>query len=261
MNNNRILSLDRFSKVIRNEFALNTRSLFITVGAIAGLLLLINIASVRTSNTWDFHVIWYPLVLMIGGHVITSLSFKEMHDREKGYTYITLPASQIEKYLSKLIITSIGYVVISLAGYFLFSLLSTGVTELFFGMSHGLFIPFNPIVWQFIGLYIATHAVTFFGAVFFKKLHLLNTILWLTIIGIGLGFIALGIAKLVFWGWFPGFAIEINDDMIKFATGAQRMELQNFFDNLLATVKVLFYFIFPAFFWTTGYFRLRETEV
>ena len=261
MTNSRLPSPNRMALLMRNEIALNTKTIATVIGAIFGLLLLINVASVGSSGRWDFHLVFFPLVLLIGGHVITSMSFRELHDKQKGYTFLTLPASQGEKYLSKLLITSIGYTVATVLIYLVFSLLAAGITELFFNRSHGIFNPFHHLMWRTIGIYIATHSVTFFSAVFFKRLHLLNEILWLNILGIGLGIIAVLLTKLVFWSWFPGFFVSMNFDHINIVDPAKQTAFMSFFQGLLRFTEILFYYIAPVFFWITGYFRLRETEV
>jgi hypothetical protein len=247
--------------LMRNEIALNTKTIATVIGAVFGLLLLVNVASVRSSGEWEFHLVFFPLVLLIGGHIITSMSFRELHNKQKGYTFLTLPASQGEKYLSKLFITSIGYTAAVVCLYLIFSLLATGITELFFNRSHGVFNPFHHLMWRTIGIYIATHSVTFFCAVFFKRLQLLNEVLWLNILGIGFGVIAVLLAKLVFWNWFPGFFTSINFDHINIVDPAKQDALMSFFQGLLRFTEILFYYIAPVFFWITGYFRLRETEV
>jgi hypothetical protein len=254
-------SLQRFLLLFRNEFALNQSTLLITVASLFGLLLLINIASVSTAQDWNFHLVFYPLVLMIGGHIITSTAFHELHSKEKSYTFITLPASLAEKYLVKLILTSIGYAIASLIVYFVFSLVAVGLSELFFDMSHPIFNPFHPLVWRMVSIYIATHAVTFFGAVFFKRLHLLNTILWITIIGLVLGFVFTSLFRLVFWEYFEGFSLTITDETISILNPAEHTDLIGFFNGITTFLEVLLYGAMPVFFWVTGFIRLRETEV
>jgi hypothetical protein len=129
-------------------------------------------------------------------------------------------------------------------------------------MSHRPFNPFDPIVWDIIPIYLATHALTFFGAVFFKKLHLLNTILWITIVSIGIGFISSGLFRLIFWNYFTGpFSLSITDEAWNNIFLSGHTNLQLFIKRMEMFSKIFLYAIMPAFFWITGFIRLRETEV
>ncbi len=167
----------RFANLLKNELFSNYKTILIGTGAVFGLLLIINVASVSSNAYWMFHQVFYPLTLFIGGFFLTAMIFHDLHDKERGYGYLTLPASLFEKFISRLLLTTVGYVIGSLFLYWLFSVVAAGITGLFFKISHPVFNPFSSFIWYMIRIYIVTQSVIFFGALFFRKHNLIKTIL------------------------------------------------------------------------------------
>ena len=264
MKDNALLSEKRLWLLLKNDVAVNVRTSIIAVSAVFGLLLLINVASVASWDKWNIHEVFFPLTLLIGGHVFASLAFRDMFHKQKSYVYLTLPASQFEKYIIKLLLTTAGFTVATLALYYLYSLLAAGLTTLFFGVAHPVFQPFSPLIWQIIPLFLVSQSVSFFGAVYFKKLHLLKTILVITIFSIVAGIVIALLTRLVFWEYFTGFftprtgSLSMNFDI---TYSDEYPGFKRFLDGFILFAKITFYAIMPAFFWIIGFIRFRETEV
>ena len=264
MKDNALLSGKRLWILLKSDIVVSLRTGVIVVAAVFGMLLVINVASVAPWDKWSIHDVFFPLTLLIGGHVFTSLAFRDMFHRQKSYAYLALPASQCEKYILKLAFTTVGYAVVTATLYYLFSVLAAGLTTLFFGVAHSVFQPFSPLVWQIIPLFLVTQSITFFGAVYFKKLHFVKTMLAITLFTIIVGILISLLVRLVFWEYFTGFfspkfgSVSMNFD-ITYSDDYPRFK--NFVDGLLLLAKILLYAIIPTFFWITGYIRFRETEV
>lgn len=262
MTNVKQLSGRRIGILLRNELWGNYKTLIITAGAIAGLLLIINVASVSTAAQWDFNQVFFPITYLITGMIATSLTFSSMHNKEKGYSYLLQPASHLEKCISKIILTTIGYTVIIIAGYFLFSLLAAGITSLFFGTAHGVFNPFTREVWQYVGMYIVAQSIVLFSASFFKKLSLLKLILSVNGLALVLALVAALSVRLMFWKFFGGFGLDVSSEFfnsLSFTTGYDN--LVGFGKGLYTGLKIFGCYIMPPFFWFLTYLRIREKEV
>ncbi|TFG64905.1 MAG: hypothetical protein E4H36_01625 [Spirochaetales bacterium] len=260
---NNFFSLKRFFQILKTEVLPAYKAVLITFAAVGGLLLVINVSSVGSWDRWNIHLVFYPLALFLTGILITSFTFKDMHSKQRGYAYLTMPGSQFEKYVSKLVLTSIGMVLATLVMYFAVSALSSGITRLAFGMNHRIFNPFDPLIWKLIGQYIIVHSVFFLGAVFFRRLSFLKTILSLTVLSAGINIlvgIVYGLMVLFIFlthrnqgtvwtfSWLDGFNMTSTVDAIR-----------NF--KVLFKFLVIFYsFILPPYLWVTGYFKFREKE-
>ena len=245
----------RFGRIVLNDFLANTRGLAIAAGATIGMLLVLNVASVASWDRWSFHSVFFPLMLLIGGMVLTSLAFREMHNHERGYMYLTLPGSHLEKFTAKLILTTVGWSLGSLIVYWLFSVLAAGLTSLLFGMAHPIFDPFQESVWQFIRVYVVTQSVFLFGAVRFRRWQLLQTILALSVVGVAFSILTGLLGRLVFHDYFRGpfWTIQWDNSMGE--------EVMRFYGQVLRVLRFTFWWIMPVFFWAVGFMRLRDTEV
>lgn len=260
MNRGDLFHPRRFGYLVLGDLVIGTQALLVAGAAAIGLLLVLNVASVASADSWPFHRVFFPLTLLIGGHVATSLAFRDMHSPGRGYQYLTLPGSHLEKFAARLLLTSIGWIVGATAAYALFSALAAALTTLLFGTAHGLFNPVGRDVWPVLRVYLITQAVTLFGAVTFKRLHLLKTILAVTAFGVALAVLSGVLARLVLFDGFRGGFLSIDGHHWRAALedGGSLGRLYRFLlDALAFSLRRLL----APFFWVLGYLRLRETEV
>ena len=55
----------------------------ISIGAVVGVFILINVFSMSTSSTADF-IDMFRFILYVGGLIIASMTFVDMHKKERG---------------------------------------------------------------------------------------------------------------------------------------------------------------------------------
>ena len=58
-----------------------------------------------------------------------STLFADVHDKPRAHAYLTLPISPLERWAVRLLMSTIGYAVLALVGYFLVTLLGAGVSQ------------------------------------------------------------------------------------------------------------------------------------
>lgn len=202
------------------------------------------------------HLVFYPLILLIGGVVISSMVFNDLHQWPKNIHYLMTPTSMFEKWLAKLLFTTLFYIVLSAALYFGFSLLSMGITLPIFGRAHPLFNPFHPVIVKAAGLYLMLQSVFFFGSTYFKKYALIKTLLSITGLSILLGLFAGLVFRIAFAGFFNEgfFAIQMEGQMFDWERG------KDFFESLSEISEIILKFVIPPLFWVLSFFRLKESE-
>jgi hypothetical protein len=253
---NEVFSLKRFFNASKSEVLLHRKNILITAGAILGLMLIISIGSINSTGQWNMHLIFYPLILLIGGTVTSSMVFNDLHQWPKNMHYLMTPASMFEKWLVKLLFVTVFYIVMSALLYFLFSLLSIAITLPIFGRAHPIFNPFHPLIVKVAGLYFMIHSVFFFGSVYFKKYALVKTLLSITALSILIGLFAGLVMRIAFAGLFNegSFALRVEGQMYDWEKG------KKFFESLWLIAEVVSKFVLPPLFWVLSYFRLRESE-
>lgn len=168
--NNNVLNMSRIFKLIKNDLILQSKTIFI----VAVTLLVV-------SSLMPFHVstssFFYFIMLYVGGFIYTSNVFNDLHDPRKSFYFLTLPSSNLEKFLSKLLVSSVGYSSGLLLAYYVCSWISMVINFWFF---HQTFYPLNiyqPQLWANIGKYIILQSMVLLGAIVFKKHALIKTIL------------------------------------------------------------------------------------
>jgi len=184
----------------------------------------------------------YLFVLYVGGFIVTSHAFNDLHDPKKGYYYLTLPCSNLEKFLSKWLMTSIGYALSVLLIYYVFSILSMLLNKLVFGYSQPPLNLMQTTLWIGIGKYFILQSIVLLGAIFFKRHVLIKTALSLSAF-----FIAIGLTVIVAtWMFYP---LNIATSLI----GA-----------IMTTLKggyFIFWILLAPFCWYITYVRLCESEI
>ncbi len=255
-------SLRRLYLCLRRDMKPNSRSSFVILGAAVGFLLIISALDIVAGDVSDdFHQgIFYP-ILIVGGFVFTSGIFKEMHHKETNLPYLMLPASALEKVLSRLLLVSLGWVLFSIAWYTLYSALSEGINMILFGKAHPVFHPFTVDVWKAAAHYTVMQSLFLLGAVFFRKLHFFKTLLSLAAFTIFASLFAMLMVRIVFAGYFEGSLFIDMGEGFEASMHILSRQMEHLGRIFLPVVRFLYWLVFPLFCWVLVYIRFREVEI
>lgn len=199
------------------------------------------------------------------GCFLASMVFNYFGTNAAGASFLTLPASQFEKWLCGVLIAGVLYV---------------GLFLLFFRLMDTLFVniyhngldkqgPFYRQLYDAVRLFsydefVATRVLMMFynfagaillGAFYFNKTSFIKTSLVLCVVCFGGILLNLLIAQLFFdnvKSAFPYFFVWISAGQ---ATG--RLEIAG---TLHRVIMAIFEFVIPVMLWTLAYLRLREKE-
>ena len=230
---NEILNLKRLNKLMTNDVRLHSKNIII-VGLTLGILL----ALLPFHVTSDANA--YYIILYIGGFIISSFAFADYHDSTKAFLSLTLPCSNLERFLSRWFLTSVLYAIGLLVLYYTFSLISYMVNLWVYHQQFQLLDIQQPVLWLEIGKYIILQSVIFLGAITFRKYVLIKTML-----AIGCFFFALSMfTGLTTWVFCPnclqeGISIHLTTQGHDF----------------------IFWLIAAPFFWIITFLRLSKIEL
>ncbi|HEB31162.1 MAG TPA: hypothetical protein ENI15_09855 [Spirochaetes bacterium] len=262
---NEYFSPGRFFFILKRDFLSNYRTILITIGAIAAFVILTSTVSALNHRGEEFHTILYFLLLYIGGFIISSRAFREMYNSRRSFTYITLPGSQLEKFIGRLISTSIGYVLGTLIIYSAVAAVSEIINQLLFGYTHAFLNPFTKVFLIGCAAFVVVQSLFLTGAVFFKKNSLIKTVLMLMVLTFAILVIVILSARFIFPGFFKG----INPVKQEFQSLQELTEWLGITEDRLRTVaksawiviKVLYWAVLAPLCWTVSYFKFRKVEV
>jgi len=263
----------RFGQIMLRDLAGGYRSILITMGAVAGGLILMAFltaggTSLTRSHSTDFYGGFYSQLLYWGGFIVTSLAFQEARRNGASLAYLMLPGSSFEKFLSKLLSTSVGYALGSLVFFTAASAVAEGVNHLVFGFGLGFFNPFTAEVWKGIGRYLILQSVFLAGSIWFQKIPFVKTSLSILVFAVACG----TVVSIAAFGLFADHlglhapassSLVINGNGWNFDLGAMLGRGSRAAEGLEVfrrVGQVLFYGVLAPAAWLATWFKLRETE-
>ncbi len=250
----------RFLQLLKRDILSNINTTLIALGAVTAVIYLISaLSAYNNAPSGQLYFSLFTNLLFAGGLIVTSMVFKEMHRKETAQNYLLLPASNFEKFFSRLLISTIGFALIALIGVTAISYLSEGVNTLIFKRHNVLFNPFSKIVWTLMAHYLVAQSIFFLGAVYFRKYHFIKTINIIFLVQLSITIITALFARMVYIDLFDGiFRVGDTSLLIQW----EKLPLNaNSFTNLIKTLKILYWLVPAPLFWIISYFRIKEVEV
>lgn len=258
----------RFAQLVLRDLAGGYRSMLVAMAAVGGsvilysaLDMLIKRLGVPRDDMFGFHYAIYQTLLFLGGFIVTSLAFREARQNGSGIFYLTMPASALEKFASKLLATSVGYALGSAVFTTAVAAASEGINRLVFGFGHALFNPLRAEVLQALGLYCIAQSVFLLGSIWWRKSAFLKTwgMLMAVVAGVAL---VMGIAaRFVFREYFWGSSLHLDDvpgwEELMRRTGLGVGPLV----DLGRVLRIVFLAGTAPVCWLLGWLRLRDIEV
>jgi len=205
----------------------------------------------------NYQQVFFIVGILLCGMIFTSIIFSDLNDKRKATSYLTLPASHLEKYLVNWLFSYLIFQLVFISVFYIatYAVLSLGINE--FGAGNKAINIFNKEnqIYIVFYVYLLVHSLILYGAIFFKKKHFIKIILTLFILGLALTFIN----KLL-------LTIMIDENVMteppftnlrflnenKFYS-IQIVESTLFTTSLLAAIVILL--------WLSSFYRLKEKEV
>jgi hypothetical protein len=262
---NDIFSIQRFGWLMRKIFIERTAQVLGTIGLclmvtfiIYGMALLLQ--GLEVAQTAAFEI-----GLAAGGPLVASIVFSYFNNNANGASFLTLPASVLEKWLSGVLITGVLY--------FLLFLLVFRMIDLSFVAYHrhhlDPHLPYYKEQMEAIHtlsytetvasgtymLFFNFAGVVMLGALFFNKAAFVKTALIISSIAVGAFLLNLLMVSLLIKNTQIAFPFSI----VWIWVGKERAALQ-FAPEEADKIKIIFRFILPAIFWGLSLVRLKEKE-
>jgi len=251
-------NIERLVKQLKWDAFGHGRLLLIGFGVVFGLQAFMTFLAVIDGNfgRGSFHEANFGLLLMIGGLVFTSMIFSEMKEVQGRQFYLTIPSSHLEKFVSKLLITTVGFVVFTVISYWLFSFLNSFLAKILGGYDFRVFYVFTKENIGLIKTYLVVQSIFLLGAITFRRTNFLKT---------GLAIFAIGAILTTIWGIFFGFTFwdKVSEGSWNFVINGDEifydMERKGTF--FLHLLYWLFWGALAPVMWLISYFKLTEKEV
>lgn len=195
----KISSSRRFGQLLYKLLAEKRKSLMIFAGGFIGFWIIIGIytglwGSVIDANSYIIYILLAGMICSLAA----SKMFSEMSKKEGKISVLILPASQTQKFVTRLLLVVPGMIILTIIGYLLY-----GYTNLLaFGLYNDIWLSlYNPMsslfssssiilsFFFFISLFLLSESFFIFGAIAWPKRSFLKTILAIAALMIAMGFI------------------------------------------------------------------------
>ena len=193
----------RLLRALQNDFLAQSRRLGIATLALAGGCLIMYLVNARGEGLREATAGGsYTMILFVGGLLFASTIWNDLHHPLARFQYLMLPYSNLERYLSRYILTGPGFIVLSFVAYKLFELLANGLCKLFFGVTYAPLTLERPLVPYLLCTYLVLHAVAFTGGIRFRNLALPRTAIAVFVSLAALALVAIASMRIFYWDHF-----------------------------------------------------------
>lgn len=172
MNTSEIFDFNRLAHLIINDIKVHFKTILIAAAIFVLIFFLTSFTFASSSHAYFFSL--YTI-----GFIISSTAFNDLHQLFKTQNFLTLPCSNLERFLNKWLLTSLGFSLVLLLFFYMSSLLGVILNLV---ISRHTINPLDiqdPQLWFGIGKYIILQSIVFLGAIVFKKNSLIKTALTL----------------------------------------------------------------------------------
>jgi len=263
------IDMRRLLLLVRNSLIINRKLILITAAVFSALIIIGRVTNALSGDAPYLYNKLFFLLLYISGFALTNRITRELHDKRKANTWLLLPASTLEKFLTLLFLPTIllaGGLIIYMS---IVSLVIEFCIGAFITADTNFFNPFSIEILKGIATYIAIQAPFLLGAIYLKKhamsytflfLFLYSAIFWTFTFLSGMYFLGEYIKPLL-----PGFSyidgvVELGQvDTLYAMTVINKLRPVSEIWKLIATT--FYWFVAPLLWWASAFFSLKEMEL
>jgi hypothetical protein len=255
---NKTFSLNRFGRLFKKHTKEHYRNYLMSVAVLVGVMMLgggflVYMADVQLDK--NLQSFFFSSIMLLAGTIFTSNVFADLGERKKAIAWLVLPASHFEKYLVAWIYSFLLFIIVYTIIFYLALIAALNIQHVHTHRTVILNIFENQILQIFL-VYAFLHAIAFFGAVYFEKLHFIKTGFAFFIIIAVLILLNKGLLSVFF-----GRPVDASPPFsnVRFAESGQMVDIKIERQN---APYILYLFIILTFiFWVAAYFRLKEKQV
>jgi len=185
-------SLPRFRRLLANDALRLARPVALASLALLCLTSLIYIANFEPGDTPadpPLAAVLFTVYLLGGGLLLASEAFRDMHHPLERYHYLMLPVSNLERFLSRYLLTGPVLVLYTLVAFTVVDWVGNQLAAWIKGASQPLFSTGMTPVTITLRVYLFLHVVAFLGAIGWRSMNLVKTVLAVVATGISLAIV------------------------------------------------------------------------
>ncbi len=264
---NNTFDFNRFSLLVKRQWIENKKLFLMAIFGIVGILIIINSLIMRwesgiTYETARFSI--FNLSLFLSGSIFANYVFKDISDKNSSTSFLLIPASHFEKFLTGVFYVFIIFPIVFLT---LFYVVDYGFVNIGNNIKDGLKVPgikniqlhtfminsknIRKMLGEIIGFWLIIQAFVLMGAAQFEGRSYIKTAF-------------MGFA----WLFLMGFVIYLSDKFI-LSDMTQQFQNKGYSQALIKPTKdtisdilgICLIYVLPPILLVTTYFKLKEKQV
>ncbi len=253
-------NINRFWLTLKKDIAENIKVVINTI--LISLLIVLVFIIIEVVNSPDSIIdlnksfrIYYFVILVILGTVFAGFSFPAFRKTEKAISYLTLPSSTIEKYLSYLLLSSFGFFILFTLMFLLFDYVVIFVFNLYKPEYIQSYLTFDSKIFPtIISVYFNLNALFLLGAVVFKKSPHFKTSLFVLSV-----FLIIFLTLSISIYFVNNYSLDLGKSNMFHKSDHLLIPFDNTFPSVV--IKHLLQYGLVLFFWFVAYLKLKEKEI
>jgi hypothetical protein len=255
---NKNFSINRFGRLFKKHSKEHYRNYLMSVTVLVGVMLLgggflVYMADVELDK--NLQTFFFFTIMLLAGTIFTSSVFADLGERKKAIAWLVLPASHFEKYLVAWIYSFFLFIIVYTMVFYLALFTALNIQHVH---THRMVVLniFEKQILQMFLVFAFLHAIAFFGAVYFEKLHFIKTAFAFFIIIAALILLNKGLLSI-----FTGKSVDMSPPFnnMRFEEAGQTVDIKIEKQNAPYILYLLV--ILTFIFWVATYFRLKEKQV
>ena len=266
MKNKLQLDINRFGFMLKHDLGKYWKRVLLIIGGAFVIVTLISLLLYAVGDlhfiAHEGHTVFFPAILFWLGLFLVSFSFKDLYEDSERSFYLNLPASYLEKYLSKLILTLLVLPIVIFVMYYFYAFFYDNALAIFTNAEVNYFTLFSnnfigvPTSFDYFLMFLVIHSVFFIGAITFRKLAFIKTLLSSFTMLVGTAGILYLLLKIILPELFTGWVI-FDDPKVVPNEWFQELVTGDYCKDISYSFLCL---VIPVFLWTVSYFKLTEKE-
>ena len=247
---NEYFEMSRFFKLCRHAIGREGKDLFRLGIKLIIIFLILTVFFGLTGSNQIVMNGWFFPILLFSGIFVAKKVFKELNDKDKCISWMMIPGSSLEKFLSRLLYVLVIYFILFSFVYSLGVNAGRILTSTLFNYNFRLFLPFNNYDIAFgYGTYITITSVFFTGGLYFKKSPVVKTIFFILIVALIVAIILIITGIILFTNGFEQIIQSLP-------------EILRYWGNSISLYfRLIVFCIIPVFCWIISYLRMKEKEI
>jgi hypothetical protein len=271
MQTSNVFHAPRFGAYFKKHVVDNLRLYLMSLVVLVGILIALGLFGILTNGREVINpallLPFYSILLFGAGLIFTGFSFIQLGDKPRGIDYLLLPASHLEKFLTTLLITTVGFLLVYHIAFGAATFIGVGIVSLskekhvynesYTDLGHDLTIIYH---WWFM-----CQAIILLGSAYFPKYSIVKTLFALFIAILLVAAVNAAFMNILFFGhlahWAasaPFFGVAVTDQPLVESHRSIFLESPKW---LLNPLYFAWRFILPPALWVLAYFRLKDKEI